>query len=1104
MRTDRSLTRCAVLLASLCLASSLAAQVAGDTTKKTAPNSDLPLVPTRPLTFTTDEGTWMSLDVSPDGRTVVFDLLGDLYTVPLAGGAATRISGGSGFDGQPRYAPDGKQIVFVSDRSGSENLWLIDADGRNPRPLTKGSGFAYVSPDWTPDGNYVVTSKGAGTLDLWMIHKDGGAGFKLTGQAPAAGGGGAPGGGGGPNHFMGANVSPDGRYIYTNARTGGAQYNQMLGSAYQIYMYDRETGRNFSRTQNLGAGMRPAVSPDGQWLAYASRKMAVTGLKLRNLVTGDERWLLTQIQRDDMESRASRDALPGYAWTPDSREIVIAHHGKIWRVDVSTGKETAVPFTAQVDLMLGELAHFDYEMNDSVLTVRQIRGARPSPDGKQLVFSALDKLWMLDLPNGAPRRLTTSTEGEHSPTWSPDGKFIAYVTWTEDGGDIYRVAADGKSKPERLTTQRAFYESPAYNSVGTRIVAARGSRAQREIRNDEINGGLTIMELVWLPATGGATRLITPLNNFGQPHFTSDTTRLYVYESADGLTSLRWDGTDRKVHLKVTGFLAPGGGPNAQPRQADDVQIAPDGTQVLAQIDNKLYLMPMPLTGGQVPTVSVNQGANAAVPARRITRTGGDFVGWNADGRGFYYSLGRSFFSYNLAAANAAVSDSVAKGKDAPKRPAYEATRTDVNIHTPKDRPSGTVALRNARIITMKGDEVIERGDVVVSNNNVVAVGPVGGVTIPAGARSIDVSGKTIMPGLVDIHAHMWPLWGVHATQPYMYLVNLAYGVTTTRDPQTSTTDVLSYGDLVETGDMLGPRVYATGPGVFQWDDVSSAEDAREVMKRYSDHYQTQTLKQYMAGDRKQRQWIIMAAREQRITPTLEGGLDFKKNLTEAMDGYAGIEHTLPIAPLYKDAVQLFARSGTTWTPTLLVQYGGPWAENWWYEHYDIFSDAKLRRFTPFSELERRGLRRPGWFRDNEYSYQLFAEQARKVVEAGGRVGLGGHGQLQGLGVHWELWNIASGGMKPMDVLRVGTIFGAEAIGLSRYIGSVEAGKWADLIVLDRNPLDDIKNTNSIRYVMKNGRLYDGETLSEVWPRQRDVPKSWWMTNDVVTPGEIR
>ncbi|MCC7054953.1 MAG: PD40 domain-containing protein [Gemmatimonadaceae bacterium] len=1081
----------------------LSAQAAADTTRRTAPDSDLPLIPTRPLRFTTDEGTWMSLDLSPDGRTIVFDMLGDLYTIPAAGGPATRITSGSGFDGQPRFAPDGKSIVFVSDRSGSENLWLVDPDGTRVRALTRGPNQAFISPDFTPDGQYVVVSKNA---DLWLYHVGGGNGLKLTGTTPAAPGGGG-GGGAAPVNFMGATVSPDGRYIYAGARTGAAGYNQMLGTT-QVVMYDRQTGRLATRTLNLGTAFRPAISPDGKQLAYASRQMAVTGLKLRDLASGDERWIARDIQRDDIESRGSRDLLPGYAWTADSKAIVLAHHGKIWRLDVATGQQVQVPFTAEVDQRIGELVKFEYPVNDSVLTVRQVRGARPSPDGKRLTFSALDHLWIMDLPSGTPRRLTTSSDGEHSPVWSPDGRYIAYVSWNEDGGDVWRVPAAG-GRAEKLTTQTAFYDDIMYSSSGSRIVAARAPRQQRAVMNDEINPALVITDLVWLPASGGATTFITSINNAGRPHFTTDTSRIWIYESGDGLVSMRWDGTDRKAHLKVTGYQSPNAGPNAQPSQASELQVSPDGSRVLASVNNRLFVVPLPVTGGATPSVSVQQPTGGALPFRRLSRIGGDFLGWSSDSKSVFYSLGRAFFQYDLARADSLAADSTSKapappaGRAAgatasgPNRPVYDAARTDITITAAKDRPAGSVVLRGARIITMAGDRVIARGDVVVTNNRIAGVGEQGSVPVPAGARVIDVAGKTIMPGLVDVHAHMWPQWGVHSPQPYMYTANLAYGVTTTRDPQTSTADVVSYGDAVDAGQIIGPRIYATGPGIFVQDDITSADDAREVMRRYSEFYRTETIKQYMAGDRRQRQWIAMAAREQQITPTLEGGLDFKKNMTEAMDGYAGIEHTLPIAPMYKDAIGLFAQSGTTWTPTLLVQYGGPWAENWWYEHYDILADPKLTHFTPFSELERRGLRRSQWFRDSEYSYRLFAEQARKVVEAGGRVGLGGHGQLQGLGVHWELWSIASGGMKPMDALRVATIFGAEAIGLQRHLGSIEAGKLADILVLDANPLDDIRNTNTIALVMKNGRLYEGSTLAEVWPRAKPLPRQWWMTNDV-------
>jgi Tol biopolymer transport system component len=1117
MRSTRAFAL-ALLLGALCFTTPVRAQQvapAGDTSKKTAPNSELPILPTRQAAFTTDEGTWMSLDVSPDGKTIVFDLVGDLYSVPIGGGKATRLTSGMGFDGQPRYSPDGTTIVFVSDRSGYENLWLIDADGKNPRALTKDKDAQYISPAWSPDGKYLVVSRSktgilGSAYDMVLINKEGGTGMQLTGPGTGAPASGPPSPLSPPpfNNYLGASVTPDNRYIYAAVKRGGFKYDQMLDDRFQIGVYDRNTGKTYLRTTALGGGMRPAVSPDGKWLAFGSRLDNKTGLRLRNLSSGDEVLLARDIQRDDSESRYTRDLMPGYAWTPDSKSVVLTYGGKLWRLSVPDGKATPVPFTADVQIDMGPLVKSQYPVDDSVLTVKQIRNTRPSPDGKKLVFSALDKLWLMDLPNGKPRRLTGYTGGEHSPAWSPDGKWIAYVTWTEQGGDIWRISPAGRgARPERLSRQSAFYEDLNYEPTGRRIVVVRGPRGERIEKTDEFTGpGPQVKELVWLPAEGGEVTQIAPLNYaYGRPHFTHDTTRVYIYDPTEGVVSMRWDGTDRRAHVKITGYTDPSGGPDARPGAANEVVLSPDGDQAFADIDNKLYLVAVPVTGGQTPTISISNPAAAPVPERRITRVGGDFLGWTQDGKSVYWSLGHSYFAYDVAAANRAVADSTRRADSltrvgakpdtspAAKKPAYAANRLDVTITAAKDRPTGSIVLRNARIVTMKGNEVIEHGDIVVTNNRIAAVGPTGSLTIPAGARSVDVSGTTIIPGWVDIHAHMWPTWGIHKTQVYEYLVNLAYGVTTTRDPQTSTTDVLTYGDLVETGDMLGPRIFTTGPGVFWSDDLSSLDDAREVLTRYSDFYQTHTLKQYMSGQRMIRQWILMAAKEQNITPTLEGGLDFKKNLTEAIDGYAGSEHAYPITPLFKDVVSVVAQSGITYTPTLIVQYGGPFAEDYWFEHYDIHGDAKLQRFTPHQELDRRGLRRPGWFADSEYSFNQIAAQAAKIVAAGGRVGLGGHGEMQGLGVHWELWSIATGGMPNHDVLRVGTIFGAEAIGVGKDIGSIEAGKLADLQVLDKNPLENIRNTTSIRYVMKNGRLYDANTLAEVAPRAKSLDRMWWV-----------
>ncbi|MCK5411204.1 MAG: amidohydrolase family protein, partial [Gemmatimonadetes bacterium] len=258
------------------------------------------------------------------------------------------------------------------------------------------------------------------------------------------------------------------------------------------------------------------------------------------------------------------------------------------------------------------------------------------------------------------------------------------------------------------------------------------------------------------------------------------------------------------------------------------------------------------------------------------------------------------------------------------------------------------------------------------------------------------------------------------------------------------------------------------------------------------------TFKMYMSGNRQQRQWLIMAARELELMPTTEGGLDFPLNLTHAIDGYSGLEHSLPILPIYEDVIELFVETGITHTPTLLVSYGGPFGENFYYATEPVHDDAKLRRFTPHAEIDAKSRRRgssqggAGWFMEEEYVFEQHARFAKELIEAGGRVGVGSHGQLQGLGYHWELWSLQSGGMSEHNALRAATILGAEAIGFGHDIGSLETGKLADLIVFDANPLDAIRNTAQIRYVMKNGRLYDGETLDEVYPRERPFPPLRW------------
>jgi Tol biopolymer transport system component len=1084
-----------------------------DTTRRLASRKpDLELVPGRSVNLDTDEGTWISLDVSPDGRTIVFDLLGDLYTIPIGGGTATSLTSGIAYDAQPRFSPDGKSILFTSDRDGGDNVWVMDLATKRTKVVTKGKTSRYRSPAWTPDGKYIIVSRAAaaiGASKLYMYHKDGGGGFQVT-KDPQ------PLNGAIPVTTLGAAFGKDDRYVWYAQRFASWEYNSGMPQ-YNLFTLDRKTGRRELRASSLGGAFRPALSPDGKYLAFGSRYEAQTGLRLRDLETTEEKWIAYPIQRDEQESVASMDVLPGYAFTPDSKAVIVSYGGKIWRVPIDGSAATNIPFRVQAKIDVGPRLAFTYPMSDSAeFTLHQIRDAVPSPDEKRLAFVAMDKLYVMDYPNGTPKRLSDLEGNEAEPAWSPDGRWISFVTWTKDGGHLYKIPSAG-GKAVLLTPANAMYSSPVFSPDGNRVVLVR-SPAQTVREQAGFQGA---SELVWVSANGGAPTLIAPTQGRGSPHFVqADTGRIYLYNGNEGLVSLRWDGTDVRQHLKVTGLRTPEA---PQATNAQSIKMGPTGDQALVQVSNDLYLVTVPVIG-ETPTVNMANPENAEVPSRKLTDVGGQFPAWSADGKRVHYSIGHSHFVYDIERARQ-VDDSIdaarrARGDTTAQRdttqqrnqgPAanprgYQPVETQILLKGKRDIPQGTALLRGARIVTMKGDEVIERGDILVRNNRIAAIGPSGSVQAPAGTQTIDVAGKTIVPGFVDTHAHPDVEHGEHQ-QPWSYLVNLAYGVTTIRDPQTGTTDVLTYEDAVDAGLAIGPRIYSTGPGLFGptyfpglGDDIKDLDHARRIMKRYSQYYDTHTLKMYITGNRQQREWVLMAAREQNIMPTTEGALDFRYDITMALDGYPGQEHALPITPLYKDVVQLYGNTQITYTPTLLVVYGGPWGENYWYEHENVYNDAKLQRFTPYEELASKARRRVrsgfpgagnagGWFMDEEYNFPLVAKAANDIVKAGGRIGVGSHGQLNGLGYHWEMWSIAKGGMSPHDVLRCATIFGAEGIGLQKDVGSLEVGKMADLVVLDSNPLQDIRNTNTVRYVMKNGRLYDGNTLDEMYPTKRPGPK---------------
>ena len=1092
---------------------------------------DLPLEGTREFKLTTETVSWRSLDVSRADGTLVFDVLGDLYTVPSEGGAAQRITSGMAFDSQPRFSPDGSRIVFISDRDGSEDVWTVAADGSDAKQISKEKGSVeFASPSFSSDGQHVVVSRtnwGLRTFEVWAYHVNGGKGVQITkskanGNTPAAQ----------RHNALGPQYSPDGRYLYYARKQGGFGYNLTLPQ-WQIARRDLRDPTEDIITAALGSAMRPVLSPDGQLMVYATRHEQKTALRLRNLATGEDRWLAYPVARDEQESRFTRDLFPGYAFAADGEHLFFPAGGRVHKLNIETGEQSLVPITVEIDQTLAPLLHFPRRIATGPVKARLLQHVELSPDGKRATFSAFGVIHVHDLASGETRALTDTDGQAYHPTWSPNGRHIAYVTWAEGGGHIWRVAARG-GRTRQLTEQPGYYTDPAYDPRNDRIVALRGSAFERQYRESDF-GAPVGSEVVWLPANGGATNLVLPAKGLTQPHFGPESDRIYLYLSGGPfprsgkthLVSVRYDGSDRRNEIGATGAGIYGSEGEVP---AEDIRISPDGNRALVLHAKQLYALER--VGVHVPNVT-NSLASPTLPQLKITDVGADHFGWTKSGEEIYWSVGHTVFTRPVASlqyddeedddkkgdgkkgegkkdeesdagdevgthGEVAAEDTADKKDNGQKKnddelaEAHEdATAHLIEIYRPRAEPEGAIALTNATILTMVAGEEPVQGTVVIERNRIAAVGD---VQIPEGAHVIDVAGKFVLPGYVDTHAHYRPRREIFDRANAAFLASLAYGVTTGIDVQPSTVDIIAYEDMIDAGLMIGPRALSTGPGVFSNNAFKSEKHAKNVLTRYKAHYGVHNLKAYISGNRQQRQWLAKAAAELKLMPTTEGALDMKLNITHIIDGFSGNEHNFPLLELQDDLVELTAFSEIAYTPTLLVSYGGPWGENAFYVNESPRGDDKLARFMPYQQIAARTLRRP-WTHPDEYVYPQLAAEAKKIVDSGGKVGVGAHGQLQGLGYHWELWALASGGFTPMKALEAATRVGAEMIGVSQDIGTVEAGKLADLVVLNSDPREDIRRSNDLNRVIKNGEVFDAATLDREWPDPRPLPPQWWWQN---------
>jgi imidazolonepropionase-like amidohydrolase/Tol biopolymer transport system component len=1059
--------------------------------------------PTRELDITTDEGTWMNLDVSPDGRHIVFDLLGNIYIMPAEGGTATALRANQAYEIQPRFSPDGQWISFTSDHGGGDNIWVMRRDGSDARQVTNESFRLLNNAFWTPEGDYLIARKhftstrSLGAGELWMYHITGGSGIQLVAR---------------PNDQQDLGqpfVTADGRYVYysQDVYSGGFfQYNKDPNSQiYVINRYDRETGETRRITGGNGGAISPTPSPDGTRLAFARRVRTETVLFIRDLESGIERPVFDDLSRDQQEAWAIFGPYTNFNWTPDGRHLIFWSKGKIRKLNVETLESEVIPFEAHIRYQVGEPVTFRTDPAPESFTAKVIRHAVTSPDGRTLVFNAAGYLWRKDLPDGTPRRLTDGTDFEYEPVFSPDGRTLVYVTWSDTTlGRIMRLDLSRRNaRPQSVTTQKGIFREPAFSPDGRSIVFRREGGNNQQGHAWTQNPGIYTM-----PAAGGEKTLVS--RNGSAPRFNATGDRIFYL--GGGYLSRRFQsvdlsGNDQRTHFRST--------------YANNFVPSPDNRWIAFNELFRVYIAPMPRAGTDIDLNSTTR----AIPVTHVALDAGINLHWSGDGSMLHWTLGEEYFSVSLedaftflreqpnASANATppnASASATSPTDADAAPAEAPSRLrplgpkdgiPIALELPTDIPNGTIAFTNARVITVNAtNEVIENGTVVVRNNRIIAVGA--SVTIPNDAMVIDLEGKTLMPGLVDVHAHIGNFRsGLAPQQQWEYFANLAFGVTTVHDPSSDTEMIHANAEMVRAGVMRGPRIYSTGRILYGAEGdfkavINSLEDARSAIRR-TQAYGAISVKSYNQPRRDQRQQVLQAARELGVLVVPEGGSTFTHNMSMLIDGHTGIEHNIPIFPVYKDVMSLWRTSRAGYTPTLVVNFGTVSGEYYWYQNTNVWENERLLSFTPRSVVDSRSRHRT-MIPDEEYStgHVASAELVRDLHREGINTNLGSHGQMQGLGAHWELWMFHQGGMTPMETLRAVTLNGASYIGMDEHIGSVEAGKLADLIVIDGNPLEDIRLTERVTYTMINGRLFDAATLNELGHQRRERLPFWWEQYD--------
>ena len=1028
------------------------------------------------VAISTNETTWSSLDVSPNGKFMIFDMLGDLYKVDIKGGNATPLIQDFAWNIHPAISPDGKQVAFVSDRDGLSNVWVMDIDGTHLKQITREKKDIIHAPKWSPDGEYLVVTKGIMSSrsipagEIWMYHKSGGDGLQIKARNS---------GKRDQQNIADPAFSHDGRYIYFTENTvpgSRFEYNRdPLEGIFAITRYDRESGDERRYISGTGGAVVPTPSPDGKYVAFVRRVKDKTALFLKDIKTGTETPLTFALERDMQEGFGSEGYFTYFDWTPDASAIVYWSRGKFHIIDVDSKETETLNVHIDTTVKFADALRFPVDVAPDNVEVKMTRWSQMSPNGKTILFQALGKLYVRDVKSGKVKRLTKQNDhDEYYPRYSNDGKSIVYTTWNDQDLGTVRVVSARGGRGKVISVQPGHYIEPSFSTDGKKVVFRKFTGGSLLDPKYSVDPGIYVANL--------KNDTVEKVADSGyNAHFAGDNERIFFTESAGGkayyetqLSSVNLKGNDKRTHLYGADKVS-------------EYKLSHDKKWVAFVYQFKTYVTPFVENGKKI-TVGPNM---TSLPVTQLSSRAGEYLTWSADNSTVSWFNGPTLFTRSLDEAFAFVDG-------APETlPDPVAEGIDLSFTTKADKPTGYTALMGGKIVTMRDadstQEVIEDGVVLIKDNRIAAVGKRGEVDIPDNTLQIDTQGKTIIPGLIDAHAHgSQGRNEIIPQQNWKQYSNVSFGVTTIHDPSNDTTEIMAAAELQRTGHIVAPRIYSTGTILYGAEGlgykaiINNYEDAYFHVERLKEAGAI-SVKSYNQPRRDQRQQVLWAAKNQEMMVVPEGGGKLQQNLTMLVDGHTGLEHSLPIEKGYSDVTQLWKATKFGYTPTFVVSYGGMMGEEYWYDKTEVWKNPRLLRYTPSTVLDKRAIRRPT-APESQYNHQNVARYAKTLRDNGVSVHIGAHGQREGLAAHWELWIMQQGGFTPWEALRGGTIDGAKHLGMSKDIGSIETGKLADLVVIDGDVLSDIRKSEFVEYTVLNGRVYESATMNEVGSKKKRKP----------------